>query len=90
MPKVRVKLYPPLSDLLRVSEFVIDANFLGEVLNKLENEPPLKMLKNSEVKNLRSSYIIVVNGKRVLHSKINKFKLREGDTVLIFPPLVGG
>jgi MoaD family protein len=69
-----------------------DVNTLGDVINRFMNEYGNKIRKNFIDKsgNLETHVVILVNGRNHLFLEELNTKLKDGDQIVISPPLVGG
>jgi len=65
---------------------------LGDVLNKFMSEHGKKIRKSfvDSRGNLESHVVILVNGRNYMFLEELKTKLKDGDEIVISPPLVGG
>ncbi|MFX1299282.1 MAG: MoaD family protein [Promethearchaeota archaeon] len=65
---------------------------LGDVIKQFMNEHGRKIRKSfiDMHGNLESHVVILVNGRNYLFLEELKTKLKDGDTIVISPPLVGG
>ncbi|WP_087037960.1 ubiquitin-like small modifier protein 1 [Thermococcus litoralis] len=81
---VKVRVFATLRGIVGKSELEVQAETVGELLEKLYNEYP-KMKKE-----LEKGAVILVNGKNIEHLEKLNTKLKDGDVVSIFPPVGGG
>lgn len=85
---VKVKTYANLRDILP-SKFTIslDRSLIEDLLSKLyEKYPKAK----ERIEGSLSSYIILKNGRNIVHLKKKRTRLENGDIISIFPPIGGG
>ena len=69
-----------------------NVNILGDIINQFMKEYG-KKLRNSFVDpsgNLESHVVILVNGRNYLFLDGLNTKLKDGDQIVISPPLIGG
>lgn len=69
-----------------------NVNILGDVINQFMKEYGKKLRKSfvNPSGNLESHVVILVNGRNYLFLDELKTKLKDGDQIVISPPLVGG
>lgn len=92
---VNVKFYSLFKINLKSSGEVYDIEneiIVTELLKKLDQDYDgyftLKLL--DEEGKIAPGSIILVNGKNILHLEKLKTKIKDGDTVTLFPPSAGG
>ncbi|ASJ17142.1 molybdopterin synthase sulfur carrier subunit [Thermococcus chitonophagus] len=84
MPKVTVKVFATLIEIIGKRILEEEASTVKELLEKIyEKYPKVK-------EELEEGYIILVNGHNIEHLQGLETPLKEGDTVSIFPPAGGG
>ncbi len=83
MPKV--KFFATLREITGKREEIIKGDTVEDVLNTLYREYGEEFRKE-----LRERSMILVNGKNIKHLEGLKTKVREEDTISIFPPAGGG
>ncbi|MFA4646845.1 MoaD family protein [Pyrococcus kukulkanii] len=84
MPKVTVKVFATLIEIIGRRMFEEEASTVKELLEKIYAKYP-------KVKEeLEAGYIILVNGHNIEHLQGLETPLKEGDIVSIFPPAGGG
>jgi len=83
MPKV--KFFATLREITGKREEIIEGNNVKEVLNALYKEYGEEFKKE-----LKERSMILVNGKNIEHLEGMETKVREEDTISIFPPAGGG
>ncbi|EHR79493.1 molybdopterin converting factor [Thermococcus litoralis DSM 5473] len=81
---VKVRVFATLRGIVGKSELEVQAETVGELLEKLYNEYS-KMKKE-----LEKGAVILVNGKNIEHLEKLNTKLKDEDVVSIFPPVGGG
>lgn len=81
---VKVKVFATLRGIVGKSELEVQADTVGELLEKLYSEYP-RMKKE-----LEKGVVILVNGKNIEHLEKLNTKLKDEDVVSIFPPVGGG
>ncbi|MFX0047976.1 MAG: MoaD family protein [Candidatus Hermodarchaeota archaeon] len=69
-----------------------NVNILGDVINQFMKEYGKKLRKSfvNPSGNLESHVVILVNGRNYLFLDGLKTKLKDGDQIVISPPLMGG
>lgn len=69
-----------------------DVEILGDVVDQFMSEHGKKFRKNfiDPQGNLESHVVILVNGRNYLFLEEFNTKLKDGDEIVITPPLVGG
>ena len=69
-----------------------NANILGDVINQFMKEHGKKLRKSfvDPSGNLESHVVILVNGRNYLFLDGLNTKLKDGDQIVISPPLIGG
>lgn len=69
-----------------------DVNTLGDVIDQFMSKHGKRIRKSfiDSKGNLESHAIILVNGRNYLFLEELKTKLKDGDEIVISPPLVGG
>ncbi|ACS90064.1 ubiquitin-like small modifier protein 1 [Thermococcus sibiricus] len=81
---VRVRFFATLRNIVRKNELELQANTVGELLEKLYSKYP------KIEKELEKGVVILVNGKNIEHLEKLNTKLKDEDLVSIFPPVGGG
>ncbi|AMM53461.1 MoaD family protein [Pyrococcus kukulkanii] len=84
MPKVTVKVFATLIEIIGRRVFEEEASTVKELLEKIYAKYP-KVREE-----LEEGYIILVNGHNIEHLQGLETPLKEGDIVSIFPPAGGG
>jgi len=69
-----------------------DVNTLGDVIDQFMREHGKKIRKSfvDPQGNLESHVVVLVNGRNYLFLEELNTKLKDGDEIVISPPLVGG
>jgi len=69
-----------------------NVELLGDVINQFMNKHGKKIRKNfvDSQGNLETHVVILVNGRNYMFLEELKTKLKDGDVIVISPPLVGG
>ena len=69
-----------------------NVNILGDIINQFMKEYGKKLRKSfvDPSGNLESHVVILVNGRNYLFLDGLKTKLKDGDQIVISPPLIGG
>lgn len=93
MPKVIVKFFATVREVIGVRSIEVDANTIHDVLEDLKKRYGKKFhdtVINPDTGELRRFYSFMVNGKRVELLNGYETRLNEGDSVALFPPIGGG
>jgi len=95
MPRITVHAYATLGDILgsRNIEIITSANTLSTLIDFLAVNFDMsfkEMLIDPLTNSLQRSYRILINGIDVTSLNGVDTKIREGDTILFFPPVAGG
>jgi MoaD family protein len=89
-PKVKVRLFHELREIIGQDELEIEANTLSDVVESLiKRQGSLKELFFDIKGNIRGYTLFYVNN-RVQSPPNLTVKLNEGDLVLLIPPAAGG
>ena len=93
--QVKIKLYAFLREILGKREITIALKPNSSPLDAILKLDELTNGKISEIiledkRRLKENYVILVNGRKVDHSRIDSLNLEQGDEVVIFPPTSGG
>jgi|Deesub1362B_J571_1020462.scaffolds.fasta_scaffold00110_56 molybdopterin synthase sulfur carrier subunit len=86
MSKVKIKLFANLREIVGVKEEFVEAQSVGEALEKLVEKHSALKDKIFPQGELNKSLNIMLNGK---NTDLNT-EVREGDEIAIFPPVAGG
>ncbi len=95
MPQITVQAYASLGDILqsRKLEVSTPAKTVGELVEFLSERYGAafkEKLINSQTKELKTAFRIIVNGRDVGSLSGLETEIREGDKILFFPPVSGG
>ncbi|MFX0038529.1 MAG: MoaD/ThiS family protein [Candidatus Heimdallarchaeota archaeon] len=93
MVNVTLKLMATFSSDVGLSQIdYSEVNTLGDVIELFMNEHGKKIRKNfiTPKGKLESHVVILINGRNYLFLDELKTKLKDGDQIVISPPLVGG
>jgi MoaD family protein len=93
MVNVTLKLMAIFSSDVGLSQIdYSEVDTLGEVIDLFMNEHGNKIRKNfiTPKGKLESHVVILINGRNYLFLDELKTKLKDGDQIVISPPLVGG
>ncbi|MFX1429867.1 MAG: MoaD family protein [Promethearchaeota archaeon] len=93
MVNVTLKLMATFSSDVGLSQIdYSEVDTLGEVIDLFMNEHGNKIRKNfiTPKGKLESHVVILINGRNYLFLDELKTKLKDGDQIVISPPLVGG
>ncbi|MFX0002453.1 MAG: MoaD family protein [Candidatus Hermodarchaeota archaeon] len=93
MADVTLKLMATFSTDVGLSQIdYSEVNTLGDVIELFMNEHGKKIRKNfiTPKGKLETHVVILVNGRNYLFLDELKTKLKDGDQIVISPPLVGG
>ncbi|MFX1410788.1 MAG: MoaD/ThiS family protein [Promethearchaeota archaeon] len=93
MADVTLKLMTIFSTDVGLTEIdYSDVNTLGDVIDQFMSKHGKKLKKSfiDSQGNLESHVVILVNGRNYLFLEEFKTKLKDGDEIVISPPLVGG
>jgi molybdopterin synthase sulfur carrier subunit len=90
--RIEVKLFATLREIFgtrRMEVAVENGTNIGELLNFVFDTPQrrVKVFGNGK---LKSSIIILRNGRHIQHLEGIDTELSDGDSVAIFPPIAGG
>ncbi|MDI6641840.1 MAG: MoaD family protein [Elusimicrobiota bacterium] len=92
MSRITVRMYTTLKEKVGTGDVELEAKNVQEALeglNKKFGENFRQTLYEPDGK-IKGYYILLLNGKVVDREKPEKFKLKSGDTLHIFPPIAGG
>jgi len=82
---IHVRVYAMLIDIVGSRTLEVEgAKTVGELIDLLDSRYP------GFKKELEKGFLILVNGVNVLHLKGLDTEIKDGDTVVIFPPVGGG
>jgi len=82
---IHVRVYAMLIDIVGSRSLEVEgAKTVGELIDLLDSRYP------GFKKELEKGFLILVNGVNVLHLKGLDTEIKDGDTVVIFPPVGGG
>lgn len=96
MPKITVRFYTLLRDLLGTDSADLEAEDLDEAINHLEREfgsqleEQLGAYRMGEGTILQGSCLLLLNGRSVDRQNPEQIKLNSGDILHVFPPVAGG
>jgi MoaD family protein len=95
--KVKVKTLADIWEVVgRKREFMVDlpeGSTVMDLINELiglYGEPLKKILLDADTKGLSDSILILVNRTEMKNDDVNKRILKDGDEVILMPPVVGG
>jgi len=82
---IHVRVYAMLIDIVGSRSLEVEGvKTVGELIDLLDSRHP------GFKKELEKGFLILVNGVNVLHLKGLDTEIKDGDTVVIFPPVGGG
>lgn len=82
---IHVRVYAMLIDIVGSRTLEVEgAKTVGELIEILNSRYP------GFRKELEKGFLILVNGTNILHMKGLDTEIKDGDTVVIFPPVGGG
>ena len=96
MISITVKPFAMLRDFLKTKEFMVELNGNPIVKNLLEElfqrfgEKLREKIMDPVSNQVRHHWVILVNGHSIKSLQELDTPLKEGDEVLIFPPVAGG
>ena len=93
MANVTLKLMTIFSTDVGLTQIdYVDVEMLGDVIEQFMSEHGKKIRKTfvDSHGNLESHVVILVNGRNYLFLEELKTKLKDGDQIVLSPPLVGG
>ncbi|MCX7703181.1 MAG: MoaD/ThiS family protein [Planctomycetota bacterium] len=91
MAKVKVKIYTVLNKGLVKGDFDFEATTVADVFENLvaKYQQPFRneIYDSGQIKN---NYVLLVNGEPVERENLERVRLKDGDLLLLFPPVSGG
>ena len=92
MPKITVRMYTTLKEKLGTGGVDLIAKNVEDALRQLNEKFGEKFRQTLYEPNgkIKGYYILLLNGKVVDRENPEKFKLKSGDVLHIFPPIAGG
>ncbi len=90
---VELKLFAGLREVSDKEKFDFSAKDVGELISKLVEYNDVfaeKIYSDSDGKDIREGYSVLVNGRNIKFLEGLETPLEEGDRVTIFPPVGGG
>jgi molybdopterin synthase sulfur carrier subunit len=93
LAEVTVKFFATVREAVGTRSIQIEADTIGEVLEKLTQKfgrPFSDTVIDQETGNLKRFFSCMVNGKRIELLEGYDTKLKDGDSVALFPPVGGG
>ncbi|MEW6557431.1 MAG: MoaD family protein [Elusimicrobiota bacterium] len=88
---ITVQVYTTLKEKLKTGKIELETLNVADALKKLEKQFGAAFRNELyDGKKLKNYYIFLHNGKAIDHKKVAKEKLKDGDTLHIFPPIAGG
>lgn len=92
MSKINVRMYTTLKEKVNAGSVDLIAKDVADALEQLNKKFGDKFRETlyAEDGKIKRYYILLLNGKVVDREKPEKFKLKSGDTLHIFPPIAGG
>jgi molybdopterin synthase sulfur carrier subunit len=91
-PKITVRMYTILKEQVGCGKVDLEGSNVAEVLDKMKEMFGERFMRTLYEENgkVKGYYILLLNGKVVDHKKLKTYKLKDGDTLHIFPPIAGG
>ena len=93
MAKITVRMYTILKENLGTGSVNITVKDAGQALDKLKKRfgrPFVDTLYEDDGKKIKGYYILLLNSEFVDRKNPSRHKLKNGDTLHIFPPIAGG
>lgn len=93
MTRVTVKLFTSLREIAGTKEATVEGESVREILDELVRNYGDKFYKaifDEKTGKIRRYYSVLVNGRNIYLIDGLDTRLRDGDTVSIFPPVGGG
>ncbi|MFH2071139.1 MAG: MoaD/ThiS family protein [Elusimicrobiota bacterium] len=93
MAKITVRMYTILKENVGTGSVNLAVKNAGEALEKLKERfggQFVDTLYEDDGKKIKGYFILLLNGKVVDRVNPSRHKLKNGDTLHIFPPIAGG